>query len=290
MSDSSRAAVPECFQQVNSIGEIPGGSIAIRKNEAKFQQGGSLGLNEGGDGLVVSDVLNLNDFTYLAEAGIIKPAEGDLLYRCDDTFANSSKADRAREVLQGWTLFQKYAPLQKDMLAFLYNSFCPEQILTWKKEEQLSNLFVPMQQKFKIGKFTEKVDYDKELVDRFRNQLSELYDGKHLTYVAFIPREKNKLPRFYSIGTKPHLETRSNLREHPGGFNPNMGGHIAVLSREDEVPKRFLVDAGSYDLGAGMQTSLAVAELVTTNLSKLYPDFQFKPVAGRGAHGAQQSY
>ena len=266
------------------------GNLVIRKSEGKHQQGVVQRPTENGDGLIVTDVLDLNEGTYLTDAGIIRPGPDDRLYRVDSSFQTSPRADRAREILTSWVLFQKSPRIQRDLLSFTETCFYPEQIIEWKNQESLNRFFVPIQQKFKIGKFTPKIDHEKELAERFSQMLSELYDGKHLTYVAFIPREANKVSRFYSIGTKPHLETKAKLRDEPGGFNPNQGGHIKVISKEDERPMRFLVDAGSYDLGSGMQTSLAIAEMVTDGLKKLYPEFEFIPVAGRGAHGASQSY
>lgn len=275
---------------VDSLSLLNPGDIVVRWGDSKKQQGTFQSVTDEKDGFVAIDVIDLANGNYLAEAGIIRNAPEDKLYRKVNNFNNSTFSNQAREILKSWPLYGKHPQLQKELQSFLESRYFPEQIIYWKKTQQLNRLFVPMQQRFQIGKFAVKIDYEKELAKRFGDMLSQLYEGKHLTYVAFVPREANKHARFYSIGTKPHLETRSRLREEQGGFNPNQGGHIAVISPHGETPKRFLVDAGSYDLGSGMQTSLAIAEMVSDALKKAYPQFEFKPVAGRGAHGAQQSY
>ncbi len=126
-------------------------------------------------------------------------------------------------------------------------------------------------------------------VERFGEALRSLFGGKHMTYVAFIPREGSSDPMFYTIGTKPHLETMKQLEREPFGFRPNNGGHIKCVDEGEGKPV-LLVDAGSNDLGAGMHTPLAIAELVVEALKKLYPDLEYRPMAGRGAFGLQQSY
>jgi len=278
------------FQEVADWRTLTEGSIVVRKNNEKFQQGAVHGLTEAGDGLIVTDVIDLNNGEFVTDAGIIRPMNGDSIYQLNSRFNGDGSSSKARDVVRAWALFTKHPALQKDLLLFVESSFSPDQILYWKKIDQLQNLFVPVQQKFKIGKFTPKVDHEKELHDRFASMLEELYDGKHLTYVAFIPREANKMGRFYSIGTKPHLETLANLKNEPGGFAPSQGGHLRIISKDDELPKKFLVDAGSYDLGSGMHTSLAIAEMVTDRMKMAYPQYEFVPVAGRGAQGVHQSY
>lgn len=282
--------VNEVLIQVADWKALSAGSVFIRINEEKEQQGLVHGINESGDGIIVTDVVDLKIGEFLTEAGIIKPGEEDKIYTPKTTFKNHPEANRAREIVRAWSLFTKNPALQTGMMQFVEHTFYPDQIFAWKSEEQLQKLFIPLQQKFKIGKYAPKVDHEKELAERFGKMLGELYDGKHLTYVAFIPREANKPSRFYSIGTKPHLETKGRLKDEPGGFNPNQGGHIKIISKEDELPKKFLVDAGSYDLGSGMHTSLAIAELVTEGMKRIYPEYEFVPVAGRGAQGVLQSY
>ncbi len=292
--DQSAAIIDESIFKiltpVDSVQSLKPGDIIVRWGDAKKQQGVFQSLTDTNDGLIVTDVIDLSEGSYLTEAGIIRQTPDDKIYKVENTFQTSGVSNQAREILKNWVLFTKLPALQKDLQNFVESCYFPEQLTYWKNTHQLSRLFIPLQQKFKIGKHAQKIDYEKELAKRFGEMLSQLYSGKHLTYVAFVPREANKLARFYSIGTKPHLETKANLRDEPGGFNPNQGGHIAVISKDDETPKRFLVDAGSYDIGSGMQTSLAIAEMVTNAMKKAYPQFEFKPVAGRGAHGTQQSY
>ena len=50
------------------------------------------------------------------------------------------------------------------------------------------------------------------------------------------------------------------------------------------------MDAGSNYLGRGVKTPLHVSEAVTAGLKKVYPEFEFTPLEGRGAYGTEQSY
>jgi hypothetical protein len=278
------------LQSLQDINALSPGSIVRRVAGEKDQQGCFVRLTDEGDGLIVTEVLDLKAGEYLAEAGIVRPAPGEQLYVHNSKFDGSEGANDALEIVRTWVLFREQPALQREILEFVQRAFSPAQLLRWKKEDSLKYLFVPVQQRFKIGRFKEKVDYDKIRLERFQEQLAALHSGKHMTYVAFIPREGSHVPMFYSIGTKPHLETMKSLEREPFGFRPNHGGHIKCVSEEPGEMKRFLVDAGSNDLGAGMHTSLATAEMIVENLLSLYGDFEYKPVPGRDAFGLQQSY
>jgi len=54
--------------------------------------------------------------------------------------------------------------------------------------------------------------------------------------------------------------------------------------------KVLLVDAGSQFKGKGNKTLIATAQAVVDQLKKMYPEFDYIPVEGRGAFGDEQSY
>ncbi len=280
------------LKKITSVQDVKPGDVIRRVSHdmSKDQQGGAAGYTEDGSGIIVTDVVDLKNNSFLTEGGIIRPSENDTLFIHTSSFGADPASDKALEIITDWTLFREHPALQQSVIAFVKGSYSPAHIMDMKKNENMSALFVPIQEKFSIGRFKAKVDYEKELLARFYKQLDSLYEDAHLTYVAFIPREKNKASRFFSIGTKPHLETQKACLEAPGGFKPNQGGHLKIISRENERPKRFLVDAGSYELGGGQFTSLAIAEMVTDAMKENFPDFEFVPTAGRGAYGLAQSH
>ncbi|MCB1174606.1 MAG: hypothetical protein KDK39_13630 [Leptospiraceae bacterium] len=276
-------------QEISSITEAPPGSIVRRQNADKDQQGRLIQLNEDNSAWVVAEVIDLKEGQFLAEGGIIRVEGTDRIFCSTALFGEDENSQKALDILKNWVLFGKSPQLQAQILEFVKTSFLPEQILQWKKDDELRNLFVPVQMRFKIGKYTEKVDLDKLRAERFRSQLAELTDGKHMTYVAFVPRDTTHEPMFFSIGTKPHLETKKVLGEQAFGFHPNHGGHIKCVLEAENSPV-LLTDAGSNDLGGGIHASLAEAELITEALKSLYPEFVYRPLAGRGAFGLNQSY
>ena len=282
--------MPDYLQEISDFKSLEAGTVVRRVLGDKDQQGAFIKLTDEQDGLILAEVLDLKAGEYLAEAGIVRPAPDQKLYAHKSRFDGSPTANEALEIVKSWVLFRDTPALQQDILNFVQMAFSPDQLLAWKKEDSLKFVFVPVQQRFKIGRFKEKIDYDKVRTERFQQQLAALNSGKHMTYIAFIPREGSHMPMFYSAGTKPHLESIKLLEREPYSFRPNHGGHIKCVSEEPGQPKRFLVDAGSNDLGAGMNTSLATAEMIVENMLALYKDYEYKPVPGRDAFGLQQSY
>lgn len=282
--------MPDYLQEIQNHKTLTAGSVIRRVVGEKDQQGAFIRQTDEDDGFIVAEVLDLKAGEFLAEAGIVRPADGDKLYVHTTKFDGGEKANEALEIVKSWVLFRDQPALQNEILEFVQTAFSPAQLLAWKKEDSLKFLFVPVQQRFKIGRFKEKIDYDKIRLEQFRDQMANLQSGKHMTYIAFIPREGSHMPMFYSNGTKPHLETIKLLEREQFSFRPNHGGHIKCVSEEPGQSKRFLMDAGSNDLGAGMNTSLATAEMLVESLLALYGDFEVKPVPGRDAFGIQQSY
>ena len=264
------------------------GSIIRRKSAKKDQQGGYIQSDDEGN-LILMNVIDLKKGELVANEGLLRFEDGDELFYYASSFRNSTHADAALEIVKGWSLFKQNEVLQASMLQFLMSTFIPEQILQWKKEEALSMLFIPIQQKFRIGKYKERRSPDRICTDNFKWWLDALQDGDIITYVALVLDVKSAVPKFFSSGTRPHVVTESNLMELPFSFKPNMGGHIKG-TKPQKGKKHFLVDAGSDHLGRGIKTPLHAAERVAAALEDLFRDFVFIPLAGRGAFGKDQSF
>jgi hypothetical protein len=274
--------------KVEELDSLKSGDIIRRVSPAREQQGVFV-KREADGALIVCDVIDLVECAFLAEAGVIRPGPEDEIFRLGHRFGEASNSEQARQVVRNWSLFREYPAIQKEIMTFVENTYTTNQIMELNKSGNLRALFVPIQQKFKIGKFTEKVDWDKIRDDRFKQALEAMGEGGHMTYVAFIPGEQNHKPLFYTIGTKPHQETIVALNREHFAFKPSHAGHIKLLSSV-EGKKHFAVDAGSNFLGAGIHTSLPTAEMVTDALDELFPGHRFEAMAGRGAFGIQQSY
>ena len=275
---------------ISSLADLEAGVVVRRSAPDRIQQGGFRGLTDSGDGAIIAEVVSFHTPGFLAEAGIVKPGPDDSLFVLSDSFTGKDASSPALLIVREWVLFRERTDLQTAMLDFVRTSYSPRHLQYLKANDLLAHLFVPIQQRFKIGKFEEKVDWEAVAAVRFAEHLDSLEDGAHITYVAFIPKDTSGMPRFYSVGTKPHLETVARLKREPFAFPPNHGGHIKVVSEPGQTPRRFVVDAGSNDLGSGMHTALAVAQFVTEALDQVYPGAEYTPLPGRGAHGLQQSY
>ncbi|MDH5657653.1 MAG: hypothetical protein OEZ34_17190 [Spirochaetia bacterium] len=278
------------FQKVDSADNLVSGDVIrrISQNGEKNQQAMYVKKDEDG-ALLVAEVLDFNAGTFVAEGGKIRLESTDSLYKGIHTFRDSSAAEEARKILSSWMLLKDHADISDQINAFFETAFFPEQIMDLKKTDNLKMIYIPTQERFKIGKFKEKVNWNKVREDRFTEALTALADGKHLTYIAFIPTDGNHKPLFFSIGTKPHHETHKVLQREAFYFKPTHGGHIKIVSAENEQ-KKFVVDAGSNEFGVGVKTSVSTAELVTDALTDIYPDYEFVPLPGRDAYGIQQSY
>ncbi len=279
--------MPAYLQKVEDHQNLSPGSVVRRIGSGKDQQGRLLEIRP--TELVLGNVVDLQTGSFAAEAGLLRLQPDDTLYVHQTTFATSSRASEARKIIQDWPLFRTEVQHQKAIVEFVESAYSPEQVLDFASSDQLKNIFVPVQQKLKIGRFVEKINVRKERIDRFRQMIESLHDGKHLTYLAFIPRESVAEPMFYSIGTKPHRETLAKLEREEIAFRPNHGGHIKIVSGANE-PRKFIVDAGSNDFGVGVRTHLSTAEMITDALKKLFPEYDFRPVPGRDAYGVEQSY
>jgi hypothetical protein len=273
---------------VNNFSELTKGTIVRRISDSKDQQGIFLGEDDSG-GIILVNVINMLEISFETEAGILRLASSDKLYRYTTSFGRNRISAKAREILQSWSLYSKYPEHQKSIMAFMETGYAPEQIIDLVKTDNLKYLFIPVQQRFKIGKFEEKINWNLERKQRFGRHLETLRKGEHITYIAFIPQQNSKSPLFYSLGTKPHESTVMSLHSEPFDFKPDHGGHISCTDDSTER-KKFLVDAGSNYIGKGHKTPLSNAKEVTKALASEYKGYDFTPVKGRGALGGEQSY
>ncbi len=267
--------------------KIPVKSIIRRISKEKEQQGFFTGLDDT-DGYILINVIDIADPSYLADAGIIHPAENDTIYCFTTKFGSSPLSSAAMEILESWPLYIKNPDIQKPMTEFMKISFTPEYILYLKKADSLNTLFIPMQQKLKIGRYRETVNPEVICKEKFRNQLINLKPGEHITYIAMVPQTSTYTPKFYSIGTKPHEETHFSLKRESFNFKPTHGGHIKAEKQSTEII--YYVDAGSNYIGKGVKTKLETAESIVKALRREYRGFRFIPVEGRSAFGTEQSY
>ena len=276
------------IENINDPANLSIGSIVRRTGNGKDQQGCFYRVDEDG-GIILLNVLDLNEGTLAAAEGILRMKDDDHLYRYTSSFRDSPYARQALEILHEWPLYKKNEQLQNAITNFVIMSYVPEQLVEMKKSENMSFLFVPIQQKFRIGRFTECRNWDRVGKEMFRDWLEGLHDGEHITYVAQVMQQKSYTPKFFSAGTKPHIETETILMQEPYNFRPTHGGHIKA-GKPRNGKKHFMVDAGSNYLGRGVKTPMHVVKKVTDSLKARYPDYDFTPVEGRGAFGTEQSY
>jgi hypothetical protein len=264
------------------------GTIVRRVGGGKDQQGALLEY-DGDNNMVLVNILDWTTGTLLAIKGVLKPMKDDRLYYCDTPFDGSPDAKKALKIVSEWSLYKKHASLQKQIINFISIAFIPEQIIELEKKEQLPFLFVPIQERFRIGRFSERRNPERVCNEAFILWLESLQRGNHITYLALVMQQKHHVPRFYSAGTRPHEETHKLLLEEDYNFHPTHGGHLKAVGIEDGK-KHFIVDAGSTYLGRGVKTPLHMSQAVAAALKKVYPEFEFTPMEGRGAFGTEQSY
>jgi hypothetical protein len=267
---------------------IQPGTIVVRMGNQKEQQGCFSHYDEGKN-LVLINVLDLKEKSYMAREGVLKPENDDSIYAYTTSFRKNPNSDRALAIVRDWSLFKKNEYIQEDILRFVKTAYVPEQVIEFKALDDLSTLFVPIQQVFRIGRFKERRDGTRVCNDRFGQWLESLNKGDHITYLSKVIAGSGDRPMFYSIGTKPHQEIEKYLRSEEFNFIPTHGGHIKCIGIKGNK-KQFNVDAGSNYIGRGIKTTLNVAEEVTKGLSRIYPSCLFIPLEGRGAFGTEQSY
>jgi hypothetical protein len=270
-------------------GKLPPQGTVVRRIGSKKDQQGFFTNSDDADGLILVSVVDPTAGEFLAEAGILRREKGDALYYYNTTFESSPRAAAALEYLYAWPLYKNNPEMRAPIEHFVRTTYTPEQILLFRKNDQMTRLFVPIQQKFMIGRFAVKIDPVKLRKDRFREKLDSLREGEHITYLAQIPQIKSYSPAFYSAGTKPHYETEVCLQSEVFAFPASHGGHIR-LKKINAGKRIFIVDAGSQHKGKGNKTLLSTAKDVADQLKRMYPENEYTPVAGRDAFGSEQSY
>ena len=281
-------AVESWFKPLTAKKKLEPGVIIRRTGEGKDQQGSFLEYDPDGN-MILINIIDLSEGTLVASMGVLKPRKGDRILYSSSSFGAGAASKKARAIIEQWSLFQKHANLQEQILDFIGTVYVPEQILRYSETNTLNFLFVPVQQKFRIGRFTERRSPERVCNDIFLQRLQTLHRGYHITYLALVLQQKHYIPRFYSAGTKPHEETTTLLKNEEFNFHPSHGGHIKCEGARDGK-KHFLVDAGSNIYGRGVKTPLHVSEQVVEGLKKVFPEFEYTAMAGRGAFGTEQSY
>jgi hypothetical protein len=267
---------------------IQPGTVLVRKGSTKEQQGCFSHYNEDKN-LVLINVLDLKEKSYIAREGVLKPEDSDSMFAYITSFRKNPNSHKALKIIREWSLFKTNEFIQEDILRFVRTTYVPEQILELKELDDLSTLFVPIQQVFRIGRFKERRDGIRVCIDRFGQWLESLNKGDHITYLSKVIKGSGDRPMFYSIGTKPHQEVEKYLKSEEFNFIPTHGGHIKCIGVMSNK-KQFHVDAGSNYIGRGIKTTLSVAEDVAKGLNRTYPSYLFIPLEGRGAFGTEQSY
>ena len=271
----------ELLKPISKKNILEPGTIIRRIGSGKDQQGSFLEFDENYN-MILVNIIDMKSGSLLASEGVLKPQEGDKLYYYPTTFSSSGETQKAMKIIKAWPLYKKHEALQDEIVNFISISYSPEQIINLSKTDSLNLVFVPVQQKFRIGRFGERRNMARVCNDVFMLWLEAMNIGKNITYLATITHLKNRVPQFYSIGAKSHDKTAKRLQEEAYKFDPTHGGQIKAAGFE-KGKKHFIVDAGSQYMGLGVKTPLSVATVVTDALKKTYPEFIFTPVEGQGA-------
>ncbi|OHD70532.1 MAG: hypothetical protein A2W19_09000 [Spirochaetes bacterium RBG_16_49_21] len=271
------------MKPISTAKSLAPGTIIRRIGNNKDQQGSFLKY-DAKNNMILANIIDMETGSLVASEGVLKPQPADKLYYYASSFSSNPASDKALKVVKSWPLYKKHGDLQDKIINFVRITYVPEQIIDMSKRDCLQSLFVPIQQKFRIGRFTENRGSERVCNDIFMLWLESINIGKHLTYLAQVTKEKGQLPIFYSAGAKTHEETANLIQNEIFTFEPNLGGHIKYADFKNGT-RHFIVDAGSKYMGVGSKTPLAVSKMVAGALKKLYPDFDFTPLKGRGAIG-----
>jgi len=275
------------IKKLSDCNKLLSGQVVRRISSTKDQQGQFTGFDENG-GLILANVIDMSSQNFVTGAGIIRPAEDDILYCYTSSFSKNRKSPHAMEILTTWPLYKKNPDLHIPMESFFRSAFSPDHILFLKKKDMLDTVFIPLQQKLKIGRYLKLINWNNVQKNKFREHLKELKPGEHITYLAMIPQTSSYEAKFYSIGTKPHEETQHSLQSEEFNFKPTHGGHIKASKNEKGI--FYYVDAGSNYIGKGINAKLETAKIIAKALKREYKEYEFIPLAGRGAFGTEQSY
>lgn len=259
------------------------GTIIRRIGKERDQQGSFLRYDEGHN-MVLANVIDMADGTLVANEAVLKPRSDDAIYFYASSFGDSPSAEKALDIVKGWPFFKEHPEFQDRIMSFVRVAFVPEQILEMSRKQTLQHLFVPIQQRLRVGRFREQRSPERVCNDLFILWLESVEEGSHVTYLAHIPQKEDEAALFYSSGTRTHEETAKFLRNEIFAFDPTHGGHIRAAGVK-KGKKHFNVDAGCSYLGLGVKTPLGVSKTVTAALQSAYPEFEFTALKGCEALG-----
>lgn len=238
--------------------------------------------------IVLESIIDLNAATMIAEQGFMKILENESYYSVDTDFSFDECKD-ALSAIETSALYTANPAKKKEIVSFTASVFPPRFILFLKKKNMLSTIFVPAQQKLRIGKYTGLEKWEDVNKTRFRSMLEELCENEYITYMACLPEGRSKKALFFTSGTETHVETDKKLKKELPSCQTNCGGNIK-LYRKDGETKYYIVDAGSNFKGHGVDASIEEASSVSSYLKNLFPDFKFIPAHGRGGVGSKSSF
>ncbi|TFH43342.1 MAG: hypothetical protein E4G96_01375 [Chrysiogenales bacterium] len=271
------------LKPINTINKIEPGTIVRRIGKERDQQGSFLKY-DGEHNMILANIIDMAEGSLVANEAVLKPRSGDKIFFYASSFDGSPSAGKALDIVKSWPFFKEHPDLQDKILSFVRVTFVPEQILEMSRKQTLQHLFVPIQQRLRVGRFREQRSPERVCNDLFMLWLESINEESHITYLAHIPHKKDEAVLFYSSGTRPHEETAKLLQKEIFTFDPTHGGHIQS-SGVKKGKKHFNVDAGCNYLGLGVKTPLNVSKTVVAALKTLYSEFEFTPLKGCDARG-----
>ncbi len=267
---------------------IPENSFLLRTNK-KTAQIGFFKKYHDEKTIILKNVIDIHKNEYFAEEGILQLNGEDEIYLIDSFYGKDIFTEKALNLITNWALFSKYINYQPSIINFVRTSFAPKLILWMKEEGLLSCVFIPIQQKFRIGRFAEKNKWEDVNRNSFKSKLDTLSENDYLTYIGYLPQHIIEAPMFFSTGKISHIETDLRLKKEPFLYNSNCGGNIKFLNQKRDS-KYFLVDAGASYKGQGVNATKEDACDVIAHLKKMYPEYNFLPASGRNALGANCTF
>ncbi len=269
------------LKPLNTKDGLEPGTIVRRIGNGKDQQGSFLEFDDTYN-MILANIIDMQSGNLVASEAVLKPRQNDKLYYYASSFGNSPLSENAEKIIAEWPLYKKHPDLQDQIMNFIGLTYAPEQIVEMSENDSLHLLFIPVQQKFRIGRFKEGRSMERVCNDLFMLWLESVKPGSHITYLARILHQNDQGALFYSTGTATHDKTAVQLRKEIYTFDPTHGGHIKAGGLKG-ARRHFLVDAGSKYMGLGVKTPLHVSEVVVNALRETYQEFEFTPVEGQGA-------
>ena len=150
--------------------------------------------------IVLESIIDLNAATMIAEQGFMKILDNESYFSVDTDFSFDECKD-ALSVIETSALYTANPAKRKDIVSFTASVFPPRFILFLKKKNMLSTIFVPAQQKLRIGKYTGLEKWEDVNKNRFRNMLEELCENEYIKNMACLPEGRSKRDLLFTSGT-----------------------------------------------------------------------------------------